>query len=104
MSNDEKSAQSTQFWATSGKFSAGARRRRSVCALGRAIKWTHLNNPLPEQPRLVLDTMPARKPLDWLSRRDARQTIGETAGWYSSERLAQQKPVSPFAIDEELAT
>jgi hypothetical protein len=62
--------------ATSGKFIADARSRGVFrCALGRAIEWTRMINPLPQQPSLTLDATLARQALGWRSRRNAGQTI-----------------------------
>jgi hypothetical protein len=71
-------------------------------ALGRAIEWTQMNNPLPEQPSLLLDAI-AGQTLGWQSRRNAQQ-IAETLGWYSSKQIGTpMRPASLFAIDKEIA-
>jgi CDP-glucose 4,6-dehydratase len=74
------------------------------CALGRAIEWTLMNDPLPEQPSLTLDATLAREALGWQPRRSAQQAIAETVKWYNSERTGTaMRPASLTAIDEELA-
>jgi CDP-glucose 4,6-dehydratase len=77
---------------------------RFGCALGQAIEWTQMNDPLPEQPNLTLDATLARQVLGWQPRRNAQQTIAETVKWYTSERTgAPMRLASLTAIDEELA-
>ena len=74
------------------------------CALGRAIEWTLMNDPLPEQPSLTLDATLAREALGWQPRRSAQQTIAETVKWYASEQTGTaMRSASLTAIDEELA-
>ena len=74
------------------------------CALGQAIEWTQMKDPLPEQPSLTLDATLARQALGWQPRRSAQQTVAETVKWYSVERTgAAMRLASLTAIDEELA-